>query len=125
MYQTTLFALVAHLFFATIAADNIKKDPTELLNRQLAMVDDLIFMTQQTLKGEQEIKSLIAEYQNIQEAYLKCPDDKEQTVKMVRMAHRVLTKIQDNHLTQQFDPDFISELALFSKIATKKGIPRP
>ena len=115
----------ATLAFTGLLADNIKKDPKELLDSQLAMVDDLIVMTQQTLKGEQEIRNLIAEYQQIQEVYIRNTDDKEQVVKMVRMAHRVLTKIQDNHLTQQFDPDFISELALFSKIATKKGIPKP
>ena len=125
MLTRSLCLIAASLACASVVGDNIKKDPKELLDSQIAMVDDLIAMTQQTLKGEQEIKKLIAEYQQIQEVYLKNQDDKEQVVKMVRMAHRVLTKIQDNHLTQQFDPDFISELTLFSKIAAKKGIPKP
>lgn len=125
MHKTLILIAAAALPYTGIMADNLKKDPKELLDSQIAVVDDLISMTQQTLKAEQEIRTLIAEYQQIQEVYLKNTDDKEQSARMVRMAHRVLTKIQENHLTAQFDPDFISELSLFSKIAAKKGIPKP
>lgn len=125
MRKASLLLIVATFTTTGLMADMIKKDPKELLDSQILMVDDLIAMTQKTLSGEQEIKKLIVDYQQVQEAYLKNQDDKELVVKMVRKAHLILTKIQETHLTAQFDPDFISELTLFSKIATKKGIPKP
>lgn len=120
-----IFLMLIGLTSMDLCSDAIKKDPKELIDSQIAMMDDLIAMTKQTLNGEYEIKTLIQDYQHIQDAYLKNMDDKELVIKMVRTAHQVLTKIQENHLLQQFDPDFISELTLFSKIATKKGIPKP
>lgn len=124
MHKLYALLILACLACFGLAAD-IKKDPKELLGSQIAMLDDLIAMTKQTLQAETDIKALILEYQKIQEEYLRNPENKEQVIKMVRMAHRVLTKIQDHYLVQQFDPDFISELTLFSKIATKKGVPKP
>lgn len=121
----TLNFLIAVCLLSANLFSAIKKDPKELLDSQLLMLDDLIAMTQKSLAAEMEIKELIVEYQRIQESYLKNQDDKELVIKMVRMAHRILIKTQENYLTQQFDPDFISELTLFSKIASKKGIPKP
>lgn len=125
MRNFIFFLTAATLSYSALAADVIKKDPKELLCSQISMLDDLITMTERSLNGEKQIKTLIIDYQKIQEQYLKNQNDKDLVVKMVRMAHRILIAIQENHLTQQFDPDFISELTLFSKIAAKKGIPKP
>lgn len=125
MHRFIIFILAFNAIALEIAADSLKKDPKELLDSQIAMLDDLIEMTTQTLQNEQKLKSLILQYQQIQEEYIKNPKDKEQIVKMVRMADQILRKMEEAHLITQFDPDFISELAFFSKIANKKGIPKP
>lgn len=110
---------------SSLTADTIKKDPKELLDSQVAMLDHLIEMTERSLEATKEIRELVFNYEQVQAVFLKNQENKEVTVKMIRMAHQLLTKIQQHHLTQQFDADFISELSLFSKIATKKGIPKP
>ena len=70
-----------------LTADSFKKDPKELLESQVSMLDDLIIMTQRTLKSEEEIKAQIIEYQHIQEAYLKNQENKE-IVKIQYFEHR-------------------------------------
>lgn len=96
----------------------VKLDP-------LTFIDHLIEVTEKNLESQKQLRGMVKEYMQIQVAYLKSPSDKELALKMVKSAHEVLAKIKETNLTQAFDPDFISELNLFSQIASKRGIPSP
>lgn len=99
-------------------------EPADLIPNELARLDNLINTTQQNLQNQESLRKLIVAYQNIQNQYLQNTEDKESLFHMVKAAHKVLENIKQNHLTQIFDPKFISELTLFSQIANKRGIPR-
>jgi hypothetical protein len=101
------------------------KDPTALLGNELARIDMLILATQQSLESQKKLREQIAEYQKIQEYYLKHSQDNEVLFRMIKIAYATLNTIKDNHLEQTFDPDFISELTVISQVAKKRGVPKP
>jgi hypothetical protein len=101
------------------------KDPAALIKNELAMLDNLIDVTKQNLENQKNLRQMIQQYMTIQEVYIKNPDDKEVLYRMVKVAHRTLDNIKQNHLTHLFDADFISELSLMSQIANKRSIPKP
>lgn len=118
------------IFTAATAADMpLKKfpakDPSALINNELARLDTLIQATQQSLEGQKQLRSSIEEYKKIQEQFFKQSDDNDILFSMVKSAHRTLKLIKDNHLTQSFDPEFIDELTVLAQAANKRGIPKP
>lgn len=128
-----LLALVCTLAFARINADTHAaasalaqiKDPTALIGNELARLDSLIQATQQSLESQKKLRERIVEYQRIQDAHFQHPGDNEVLFRMVKCAYQTLKIIEENHLEQTFDPDFISELTILSQVATKRGIPKP
>lgn len=101
------------------------KDPAALLGTELGRLDMLILATQQSLESQRKLREQIAEYQKIQEYYLKHSQDNEVLFRMIKSAHMTLNTIKENHLEQTFDPDFISELTIISQVAKKRGVPKP
>lgn len=101
------------------------KDPAALLGNELARLDMLIVATQQSLESQKKLREQIAEYQKIQEYYLKHTQDNEVLFRMIKSAYMTLNTIKENHLEQTFDPDFISELTIISQVAKKRGVPKP
>lgn len=100
-------------------------DPLQITGNEITKLDALIEVTQQNLENQKKLRKLVSEYQQIQAQYLLNADDKEVLYRAVKSAHRLLENIKENHLTQAFDSQFISELSFFSQIATKRGIPKP
>lgn len=103
----------------------ISEDPTQIITNELAKLDSIIAATEKSLENQKLLRDRIQEYKKIQRLFLEHKEDREISYRMVKAAHRVLEIIKQNHLTHAFDPEFLSELALFSKIATKRGIPKP
>lgn len=101
------------------------KDPAALIGTELARLDMLISATQQSLDGQKKLRAYIVEYQKIQDYYLKNSQDNEVLFRMVKSAFVTLKTIQDNHLEHTFDPDFINELTIVSRVAKKRGVPKP
>lgn len=101
------------------------KDPNALIGNELSRLDTLIQATQQSLEGQKKLRERIIEYQKIQDAHLLHPENNEILFRMVKSAYRTLEVIQENHLIQTFDPDFINELTVLAQVATKRGIPKP
>ena len=52
-------------------------------------------------------------------------DDKELCFRMVKSATRLIHEIEECHLTDNFDEDFLGELSLFARMGSKRGIPQP
>lgn len=100
-------------------------EPSPLVANELAMLDSLISATKHNLETQKKLRSQIIEYQKAQAAYIMNPDDRDQLVKVIKQAYTVLETIKNNHLSQSFSQEFISELTLFAQVATKKGIPKP
>lgn len=92
---------------------------------QLAMLDQLIEVTKQNLEREKQLRAMVQDYLDTQNAYFKTPGDRELTLLMVKNAYYLLEKIKEAHLEQAFDLEFIGELTFFSQIAVKRGIPSP
>jgi predicted patatin/cPLA2 family phospholipase len=100
-------------------------DADALITNELDRLDTLIKATQKSLDDQQTLRRYILEYKRLQELFVLNPDDNELLVKMVRSARKTLDEIYSTHLTQTFDPDFINELTFLSKVAEKRGIPKP
>ncbi len=96
----------------------------EIVSSELSRLDNLIVMTQQNLQNQLALRTLLEQYQQIQAQHLQNDQDIEILFKLVKMAQRLFESIKQNHLTHLFEQDFLSELALFSQIANKRGIPR-
>lgn len=124
-----LFSLVVSFLVAEnpISYDLLlqKEDPTAMATHELAMLDDLISATQKSLEMQKELREQIKKYQEIQKEYAQNGDDNELLFRMVKHAQKIMGMINDNHLAQNFDPIFLSELNLFSEIASKYGTPKP
>lgn len=101
------------------------KDPEAMLDNEITRLDALIQATQQSLEGQKKLRERILEYKQIQETFLKKPEDNDLLFRLVKSAYRTLEVIKENHLTQTFDPDFIDELTVLSQAANKRGIPKP
>jgi len=101
------------------------EDPANMFDRETAMLGDLIEAAQANLKNLTRLKDLIQKYQTLQEQYMANPDDNETLYQMIKTAHTILEKIKEYHLTQLFDPAFLSELSIVSKPAAKLGLPKP
>lgn len=92
---------------------------------QVALLDNLIEVTEKNLEAQKALKQQVQSYLALQNEYMKNPNDKDKTLKMVQEAYYLHEKIKEAHLTQAFSTDFISELIFFSEIANKRGIPKP
>lgn len=118
-------------FFATFfalncfAADIPVIPNADIKESQLDLLDNLIKVTASNLDIQKELRKRVEGYLKIQTQYLKNPQDKDLTLKMVKEAHFLIEMIKEGHLTQAFAPEFISELTFFSQIANKRGIPQP
>lgn len=95
------------------------------IDQELGSLNHLIDATQTSLNDQKKLRLLMMDYQKAHERYLKDPDNKDTLLVLVQVAHRLFQSIKDNHLTQTFSQDFLNDLAVFSQIAQKRGIPRP
>lgn len=123
----SLFArlVVMLLLFLCPCQATAAQNPEAMLVNELARLDTLISATEQTLETEKKVRAYLVEYTRIQELFLLAPNDNDLLMKMARSAHRTLQAIQEAHLEQTFDPEFINELKVLSKAAQKRGIPKP
>lgn len=100
-------------------------DPKVKVSNELATLDILIDATQRSLDNQKALRDLIKQYQSIQKTYLLHPDDNELLYQLVKVGHLAFENIKQNHLTQDFDPDFLGELSLCSQVAVKHNLPKP
>ena len=101
------------------------KEPPILVENEIDVLNTLINATEKNLTKQKKMKDLVLEYQKALAFYLKNSSDKEAVLRVAYVAEKLLADIQEGHLIDSFNPDFISELTIFSQIAAKKGIPRP
>lgn len=92
---------------------------------ELFSLDNLIVFTQKSLEQQKMLREQIKNYQEMQEAYIKSPNNNELLLQIAKTAHRLLQGINDSHLEHLFSSDFLSELKLFGHVAAKQGVPRP
>lgn len=100
-------------------------DDQALWKQELQTLDQLIAATEQSLVNQKALRTQMMDFQAIRTQCHHNPDDNTCLLKMVQAAHQLLEGIQSNHLEHNFDSEFLRELGFFSKIATKRGIPRP
>lgn len=86
---------------------------------EMAKLDQLIAATRIGLESQLRLRDLLLEYLQVQKIYMENTKDKQNGFRMVRKAGEVFERIQENHLTHLFDPEFLSEIAFFAGIANK------
>jgi hypothetical protein len=92
---------------------------------ELSMLNALIEATQRSLEQQKNLLEQVKKYQELQQRYIEDPENKELLLQLAKEALRVQKSIEATHLKQAFEPEFLSELTLFSQIGLKRGIPRP
>ena len=100
-------------------------DPSTITANDLVMLDNLIEATQKSIENQKILRQQIKDYQKLQLQYLNNSQDNELLYRMVKSAYAISNTIKENHLTQAFSPEFMSEINLFAQVASKRGIPRP
>ncbi len=100
-------------------------DPRSVIENDLVKLDNLIETTEKSLTSQQKLRGLIQEYQTLQSSYLRNGERNELLLPMVKLAYKIITLIENNHLHHIFDAEFLNELTIFSRMAVKKSIPQP
>lgn len=100
------------------------KDPM-LIPNELTMLDFLITATEESLNNQKMLREEIKKYQVALKAFLKNSDNNDLLYQLVKVAYKTNEEIKKNHLTHNFNPEFISDLNFFSEIAKKNNIPIP
>lgn len=91
---------------------------------EIAYLDNLIVVTESTLETTKKLRAEVQDYLKMQERFVQNTTDKELCIKMVKAAQKILNEIEESHLTQAFDPEFLNELSVFAKIGSKRGVPQ-
>ena len=119
IFYTILFLC---LCFPMLALENpVSKDPRKVVVQELEHLESLIESTQASLNLQMKLKAKILDYQIIQKKYLETKD-KDLRYKMVQSAYEIITMIEEAHLKNLFNSEFISELSLLANYANKVGV---
>lgn len=117
-----LFVAAASALSANPAANDLPKISTaQAVKNELGQLDDVIAATQRSLEQQKKLKDLLVKYQEAQRDYLKNENDVELLYRMIKLAHRAMASIQENHLTYTFNQEFLNELNLFAQMANKRS----
>ncbi len=100
-------------------------DPKAMIENDFIKLDCLIEVTRTNLDTQQKLRHLIKEYQALQKNYLVNGQKSELLLPMVRLAYKINTLIEKNHLAHLFEAEFLNEITIFAKMAVKKSIPQP
>ena len=84
-------------------------------------IDNLIALTEENLKEQKKLQTLLKEYQKIEGEYLNNPDDQKLVMQLVQQAGDILTIIEAQNLVHMIDDELMSDLSLFGRIANKKS----
>lgn len=88
-------------------------------------LDLLIAITEKSLATQKELKDTLIRYNELQEEYLKDPNQTELLVRLVKVAGKAQRLIEHNQFAPYFSQDFLKELDLLAQASNKQGIPRP
>lgn len=99
--------------------------PREMVANEIFRLDQLIEATQLSLKQQYKLRDQVKSYQQLQANYQNNPEDNELLFQLIKTAYTILESIKTQHLETAFEPEFLSELSVLSKPATKSGIPKP
>lgn len=123
--SATTFAETPHLNPITSDLPPSMPESQNKETNEFVILDSLIAATQQSLESQKTLREWVKQFKEIQNQCLLNPEDSDLLLRAVKVARRTLECMKENHLTQAFDPEFISELSLFAQVASKRGIPKP
>ncbi len=124
MHRLNCNLILLFFAFAAMPLFGVEQNNSSNSNEAI-MLKSLIEATQRSLEQQKALLEQVKKYQEMQQSYLQQPEDKDLLLQVAKSAQRLLENIQANHLTQAFEPDFLSELTLFSQVAAKRGAPKP
>ncbi|CCB85381.1 putative uncharacterized protein [Parachlamydia acanthamoebae UV-7] len=125
----TLVALTQTLFadeLRPITADTPRFNQSiESEANPLAQLDHVIKASEELSQQQKQLKELLTEYVRMQNEYIHNQQDREMLFRLVKVAYKAQTLIEETHLSHAFPPEFLKELSLFSQVGAKRGLPRP
>lgn len=89
-----------------------------------AQLDPLIQSTTRLLEKQKQLKTLLENYQSLHDRYLNNMEDRTLAMQTGKAAQESLDIIKEEKMTHLFDPAYLSEMALFAKLATRPSIPK-
>ncbi len=119
------FLLLSPIFclFAEEKREYDESSNHRILN-EIQMMQELSELTRQNLEKQLKLKILMQEYYEKQQLFLQDSRDNTLLYQLAQAAQATLKMITDNHYTSLFEPEFLSELTVMAKPASKKIIPR-
>ena len=122
IYRFMFFILTFSI--STLFADPYVANPETLEENALSSLDNLIDSSRKNLENQSKLREDILRYKQLQQNYLQNTDEIVLLYRLIKIADRVLTNINDNHLADLFEREFIKDLTTLSNIAKKRGIPK-
>jgi|GEM_PF-4732779 len=101
------------------------KDPKEIIDIQVRSLELLQKRTALTLSQIEGLKNEIIEYKRVQELYLDNIENRRFLADMLCAAANLLQGIKNAHITDFFEPEFLSELTTLSQLQLKMALPAP
>lgn len=107
-----------------MTANFLYGESSELINKELTKIEDLIEVSKQNIQVLSSLKISIEKYQQLQSQYMQNPENNDLLFQMIKEAHVILDSIRKSQLLPLFDSAFISELTVMSKPLSKKNPPK-
>lgn len=92
---------------------------------EIRTLDTLIASTTKQLETQKQLKKLMLQFREQQEAFVQGEESKTLAGQMVRTARQIHELITANHIEHLFPKDYLDELNFFSSIAGKNKISKP
>lgn len=83
---------------------------------EVLVLEELIASTRKNLEGQQQLLSLIQEFNQSREAFLADPDSGKLATALVRRAMRLHGLLEKERLSYLFSSDFLQEIAFYTSV---------
>lgn len=116
--------LTSFLMAASFLHAEAQHDPMPKGDVPYAELDALIASTERIVASQKSLRDDLKKYAELHAQYLKDMDNRELLLKTAKVAQSALERIKQDRLGSLFDPNYLSEMTLFAKIAARPTLPK-
>ncbi len=88
---------------------------------EVLVVEELIATTEKNLKAQEELLKQLHNYHSARDAFIADPESSKRATALVKRAMRLQTHIEQEHLSQLFSSDFLTELSFYNQVGKGRG----
>jgi hypothetical protein len=111
------------LFFALVVQVDLSATIGNLFVDEIESVDRAIAVSEKRLAAQHKVKNSLLELRHLEDILVKAENPKEAAARMVGLAEKILTMLQEEHLESLFSPAYIQELRFYSSFVRKIQVP--